>query len=195
MTPWRAARAGVLAAAVALGGCATLGGQDPLVAPGPRSVGGAYTVQAPIAYSQFRNRSGQAELWTVNGPALDAVYFYYGLRPGQSLVRAPENVTLPTLRAGMAAHEVQEFFADTLRRAGYARVETAALAPVRLGAVPGFGFELRYATESGLEYEGFAQGAWRGDRLAFMYFAAPRLHFFPTLAPAARQLFASVQLP
>lgn len=194
MKRWRTVRVGMLAAAVALGGCATFGGQDPLVAPGPREVGGAYTVQAPIAYSQFRSRSGQAELWTVNGPALDAVYFYYGLRVGEPLVRAPENVTLPTLRAGMAAHEVEEFFADTLRRAGYAQVETTALAPARLGTLPGFGFDLRYATESGLEYQGFAQGAWHGERLVFMYFAAPALHFYPTLAPAARQLFASVQL-
>lgn len=194
MTPVRAVRAALAVGVLALGGCATLGGQDPLVTPGPRTVGGTFSVQAPIAYSQFRNRGGQAEMWTVNGPALDAVYFYYGLRVGDALVRASENVTLPTLRAGMAAHEVEEFFADTLRRAGYARVETTALAPTRVGTLAGFGFDLRYVTEDGLEYQGFAQAAWRNERLVLMYFAAPALHFFPTLEPAARRLFASVQL-
>lgn len=182
--------------AAALAGCAGMpgAGTGPLVEPGARQVGDTLTVQAPIAWTQFRDRQRRAELWTVNGPALDAIYFYYGVRAGESLLPQREGTTLPTVRAGMAAHEVQEFFADSLTRSGAVRVQTDALRPARLGTRDGFAFDLHYTSADGLDYQGFAQGVWHGERLVFMYFSAPVLHFYPSLAPAAQKLFASAQL-
>lgn len=186
---------GVLLAAALLAGCATLGGPGPLVQPGPGEVGGVLRVTAPIAYSRLRDRTLRAELWTVNGPLLDAVYFYYDLRPGDALLRAREGVELPVLRAGMAAHEVAELLADTLRRTGHVRVSVEGLRPAPLGGRDGFAFDLAYTTPEGLDYRGLAHGAWRSERLVLLYFTAPALHFYPTLAPAARELFASAALP
>jgi hypothetical protein len=177
-----------------LAGCATLGGQDPHVLPGAREVGGVLRVQAPIAYSQFRDRTLRAEMWTVNGPLLDAVYFYYDLRPGDALVREREGVELPVVRAGMAAHEVEEMLADTLRRTGTAQVSTDALRPDKVGTLDGFAFDFAYTAPDGLDYQGFARGAWHGERLVLVYFTAPRLHFYPRLAAPAQALFASIEL-
>lgn len=184
----------LLAAVLLAPGCATLTGSGPLVEPGVRSVGSDYQVEAPIAYSRFHNRMLRAELWTVNGEALDAVYLYHGLRPGDALLPERRGITLPTLRAGMAAHEVQEFFADTLRRTGAARVETEALVPVTVQGAEGFRFELSFSSKDGLEYQGLVQGILKEDKLFLLYFSAPRLHFYPALAPAAERLFASVEL-
>ena len=42
--------------------------------------------------------------------------------------------------------------------------------------------------------QGFARGAWHGERLVLVYFTAPRLHFYPTLVVSAQALLASIEL-
>lgn len=184
----------VLAAMLALPGCATLGGSSgPLVrAASVQPIGKHYAVTAPLDYQRLVSRDPPGQLWTVNGPLLDAVYLYGGLKPGAALLDATPDAKLPRVRAGMAAHEVAELVADTLRSTGATQVETPEIAPAPFGTLPGFRFTLRFTAADGLDYQGLALGATRGDELLLIYFAAPRLHFFPGYTAAVEKLFASV---
>ena len=61
--------------------------QYSLVEAKKQKIGGTYTVEAQIAWSKYSE--GKVEIWTVDGPALEAVRFFKGLDDGDSLFKRP----------------------------------------------------------------------------------------------------------
>ena len=93
-----------------------------LVKPIPRRVDKAFVVDDPqIQWS--RASRGKFEVWTVDGPSLQAVRFYKGLNDGETLLPVRGNKQkLPLYHKDMRANDIMEFFVDSLiaaERAGW----------------------------------------------------------------------------
>jgi hypothetical protein len=167
-----------------------------LVEAKKQKIGGAYTVDAQIAWN--KHAEGKVETWTVNGPGLEVLYFIKGLDDGDALFIRPrgtaKEIEFPAYRAGMTASEVMEFVVDSLGRTGAADLEAQGLQPAQFGPVPGFRFELSYATANGLEMSGLAAGAVIEDELHLILYTGARVHYFPKYRNDVERLLGSIEM-
>ena len=170
--------------------------QYSLVEARTQKIGGAYTVDAQIAWN--KHAEGKVEIWTADGPGLEALRFIKGLNDGDALFTRPvgtaKEIKFPAYRVGMTASEVMEFVVDSLGRAGAAEVEARGLQPARFGAVPGFRFELTFATAQGLEMSGLAAGAVIEDALHLILYTGARVHYFPKYRDDVERLLGSIEM-
>ncbi|HEX9585323.1 MAG TPA: hypothetical protein VGB36_12550 [Gammaproteobacteria bacterium] len=166
--------------------------QYTLVEPQPQKIGDFYTVAPQIHWS--REKQGAIELWTVDGPALQAIRFFSGIEDGESMFPATgADSKLPSYRSGMTAIEVEEFVIDTLARLGGTDVQAANLRPFQFGRTPGFRFEFTFLTREGLEFEGMAAGAEARDRLYLILYTGARSHYFGKHKNDVERIFESIQ--
>jgi hypothetical protein len=167
-----------------------------LVEAKKHTIGGTYTVDAQIAWN--KHAEGKVEIWTVDGPGLDAVRFFKGLSDGDALFIRPrgtaEEIEFPSYRADMTASEVMEFVVDSMGRAGAVDLEASGLAPVRFGSIPGFRFEIRYVTSAGLEMSGVAAGATIEDELHLILYTGARAYYFPKYRENVERLLGSIEM-
>lgn len=177
---------------IALAACA----QYSLVKAKTQKIGGAYTVEAQIDWN--KRAEGKLEWWTVDGPGLEVLRFFKGLDDGDALFTRPagmaKGIKFPAYRAGMTASEVMEFVVESLGRAGAADLEARGLQPAQFGSVPGFRFELTFATGSGLEMRGLAAGAVIEDALHLILYTGTRVHYFPKYRDDVERLLGSIEL-
>ena len=177
---------------ITLAACA----QYSLVKAKTQKIGGAYTVEAQIDWN--KHAEGKVEWWTVDGPGLEILRFFKGLDDGDALFVRPrgtaKEIKFPAYRAGMTANEVMEFVVESLGRAGAADLEARGLQPVRFGAVPGFRFELTFATGQGLEMSGLAAGAVIEDALHLILYTGARVHYFPKYRDDVERLLGSIEM-
>ncbi len=177
---------------VTLAGCA----QYSLVEAKTQNIGGAYTVEAQIDWN--KHAEGKVETWTADGPGLEALRFFKGLDDGDALFIRPvgtaKEIRFPAYRAGMTASEVMEFVVESLGRAGAANLEARGLQPAQFGAVPGFRFELTFATAQGLEMSGLAAGAVIEDKLHLILYTGARIHYFPKYREDVERLLGSIEM-
>ena len=177
---------------ITLAGCA----QYSLVKAETQKIGGAYTVDAQIAWS--KHTEGKVEWWTVDGPGLEALRFFKGLDDGDALFKRPagmaKGIKFPAYRAGMTASGVMEFVVESLGRAGAADLQARGLQPAQFGSVPGFRFELTFATGNGLEMSGLAAGAVIDDALHLILYTGARIHYFPKYREDVERLLGSIEV-
>jgi len=167
------ARCLALALTLALAAC---GGQYGLVKPGPQSVAGGYSARPSVAWNS-RSADG-AEIWTVDGEALQSITFLKGVGDGDPLFPARGKQSFPRFRAAMTPSDIAELFADSLTIGGLADAEVSGLRPQPFGATQGFRFEFSYLSKEGLGYLGSAAGAVVDGELRLVYYAATRLHYY-----------------
>ena len=158
-----------------------------------------YTVTPQIEWNRaIYSMSG--ENWTVDGWGLQALRFF-AVPNGQSLVQnrstfgkpLPPDEKTPVFRSTMTPNEVREFFVETLATGGWAKVKTTALKPAKFGSLPGFRFGFSMLDEDGLEYDGLAYGAMRGEELHLIVYSGTRLHYFPKHKKTVENLFRSIR--
>lgn len=178
----------LLVAALAIGGCTSY-----TLAKAERQAVGRYSVQPQIAWNKVRENN--VEVWTLDGPVLQAVRFYDPLKPGDTLIRtAKDQERMPKWRAEMTPDDVMEFVAQSLVVAGASAVETANLAPAQLGSAPGLRFDLQFATTDGVTMKGFVVAAPINDELALVIYTGHEEHYYARYRPAAEALIASLAL-
>ena len=178
----------LLATLLALGGCTAYN----LIEPTRVNIGRLYSVEAQRTWSRVVQRG--VELWTVDGPLLQAVRFF-DVHDGDSLLPVLGDRALPEFRTSMTASEVQEFVADTVAALGGARVETRDLEPLVFGSWPGFRFELGFVNEDGLEMDALVAGAVHDQRLHLIVYTGARLHYFERYRGHVERLIGSVGPP
>lgn len=170
--------------------------QYSLVEANKQKIGGTYTVEAQIAWS--KHSEGKVEIWTVDGPALEAVRFFKGLDDGDSLFKRPrgsgEKVKYPTYKTGMTPNDVMELTVDSIARAGAGEVQASKLRPARFGSVQGFRFELTFLSKSGLEMDGLVAGAAIEDKLYLILYTGARIHYYPKYRDHVEQLLGSIEM-
>ncbi len=166
-----------------------------LVKPEPRAIGGAYRVDPQIAWSRIA-AFNRMELWTVDGPDLEALRLYYGVQDGDTLLPTRREQRLPTYEAGMKPHDVVELVLASLARIGSSQVTASGLQPASFGDLPGFRFDLDFHSPQGLEYKGLAVGTVAGGGgLHLILYTGAQIHYFPKHRDAVERLIASVELP
>lgn len=141
-------------------------------------VGDILQLETPISWSKVEQ--GNMEIWTVDGPQLQRLTFFKGIEEGKPLYpdAAGNKDKIPLYENSMSAMEIMELFEATWARSGFHKIQTSNLRPDKLGSLDGFRFELRYATEEGLSYEGFVMGAIKGNKLiALTYEGTSLCHF------------------
>ncbi|MDJ0802106.1 MAG: hypothetical protein QNI89_06555 [Desulfobacterales bacterium] len=175
-----------------------------LVKPIPRRIDKAFVVEDPqIQWS--RASRGKFEVWTVDGPSLQAVRFYKGLIDGDTLLPVRVNKQkLPLYHKDMRANEIMEFYVDSLiaaERTGWrepnltaSRIAAENLRPFKLGGHRGFRFEIRFRAGNGLEYEGFVVGSRINARLYLISYSGTRQYYFPKYEHTAEKLIASIRI-
>ena len=195
--------------AVVLSACASYS----LVKAERRSIGDFYTVKPQIEWSSTSEE--KLEMWTVDGPSLEALFFVTGLTTGETLFRSSKDEEKRvTYREGMTPTDVVEFVVASLESAdraatlatvsagstmlredqmGAAMVEASNLRPTQFGGLPGFRFDLSFLSPEGLERDGLVVGTSSEGKLYLIIYLGARAHYFPKYKEEVEKLIASIE--
>ena len=165
--------------------------QFTLVRPGPTEMGGTYSIRPGISWN--RALFPKRELWTVDGPLLQDLYFFKGLENGDALFRGA-NRQKPRFRRTMNQNQIKKFIETSFTLNGYGALMTGPLRPQRLGRARGFRFDFSYALRDGLEKRGFAVGLVLKGRLHLILYRAATLYYFGKYKTEAERIIRSIRL-
>jgi hypothetical protein len=179
---------GTLLLAVLVAGCAM---GYTLVEPRRTAVGDVYTVEPQIPWSAAK--AGKRELWTVDGPGLQAIRFVNGLVDGEALFEGGGKEKRPTFRKTMAATELREFVVDSLAQAGLEKIETTGLRPEPFGGAQGFRFDMSFVLRQGLEGQGTVAGAVLKEKLYLIIYSGARAHYYPKHKEHVERIIQSIR--
>jgi hypothetical protein len=179
----------VSALALALAGCATL---ELVPADKAASVGNGISVMPQRSWNKIAKNP---DTWTTQGPQIDRVRFFAGIKPGHALMEIPgmkpEQVGL--FDAKMLPNDIQDLVVATLQKEGDKTIQAGNLAPCNFGAGKGFCFDLTFVSPADLEMKGLAMARKQSDRLDLILFQAPAEYYFGQMSPDVQKVFASVQ--
>ena len=173
--------------AVAVAGCATVA----VVGKGPVNIDGAYTVQNDAEWASIK--IGNLHLWTLDGPALQALRFITGVEDGETMFTSNSPEKLPKFRGTMNELEIVEFFQASTAALGIQSMNTSNMRPAQFGAKPGLRFEFDYLTKNGLGMVGFATGAVVDKKLYMIFYFGARQHYFDKRRKEAQRVMESVK--
>ena len=145
-------------------------------------IGKAFTVSTSVDWS--KSQLYGIETWTINGPQLERLMFFDGVKNGKPLfeVKRQDEKKMPIYKSSMSSIEIKELFEATLARNGAYKITTENFKPSKFGVLQGFKFEFTYATKNGLRYKGLVLGAKEKERLiAIMYIGTALYHYSDSL--------------
>lgn len=191
-----------LVAVLLLLGLASCTGGIALVKPleARKVAGGPLSVTPGLAWNRIPVDSGSGrprEVWTRDGPSLNEISFYPGIRDGKTMFRDSDkrDRPLPRFRATMLPHEVAEFVENSYRvETGTASFQITAIAPAMLGSAPGFRFGYDYLLGDDVKRRGQATAAIVKGQLFLVTYEAPALYFFERDLPEYERIIASARL-
>lgn len=191
-----------LVLAVPLAGCAVFG--YTMVQPDrPVAVAGSdMTVTAPVAWNRAgaTNDPGKdAELWTLDGPALNEITFYGAVPDGRPLFREVDrrDRPLPRFSSTMLPPDVAALFESSYRVAsGTPLFQLGAMEPATFAGHPGFRFAYAFTLQGEeVRRRGEATGAIVDGALYLISFEAPEIHYFDRDVATYRRIAASAAIP
>lgn len=188
-----------------------------LVNPARQPIGELYSVKTEIPWSKSVDR--HIEVWTVDGPLLEALRFVNGIGDGESLLKAEKKETkVPRFRAHMTPSDVLEFFVASIKaisggveaeaiamgvvtpaairtaslNAG--TVEATDLRPAKFGSLSGFRFDFRFLSSEGLEREGMVLGTIHKEKLYLIVYTGARQYYYSTYKEEVERIFHSIEI-
>ena len=205
----RLTRIALLAAALPLAACSSLGGGEygigdyTLVRVHRMDVGdGGLSVVAPRPWNE-RRRSilfddvREVEDWTLNGPLLDGISFVSGMKSGRYLIRQRKTADqqVPKFRDDMTPPEIAAMLESLYRvRGGAVDFRTLALQPRPFLGANGFQLDYEHLDSDELWRKGRAVGAVINGRLYLILLDAARSHYYNATLPDFEAIVASAQL-
>lgn len=201
-------RAALIAAAVALQACSTLGAgesgfSDYALVPVKRVGVGDHslTVAAPRPWNRHRGvlfeDIREVEDWTLNGPILDGLSFVTGLKNGRTLIRQrkSDDQQVPNFRSDMTPPEIAAMLESLYRvRGGAVEFKTLSLQPRPFLGANGFELDYEHLDSDELWRKGRVVGAVIGGRLYLILFDAARAHYYAAGLPDFEAVVASARL-
>ena len=199
----------VLAAALSLSACSSLGGSEygisdyALVRVHRVQVGdGSLSVAPPRPWNRVRPDLFQdireTEDWTLNGPILDSMSFVTGLKSGRYLIRQRKSTDqqVPKFRDDMTPPEIVAMLESLYRvRGGAVDFRTLSLQPRPfLGASNGFQLDYEHLDDDELWRKGRAVGAVINGRLYLVLLDAARSHYYGSTLPDFEAVVSSARL-
>jgi hypothetical protein len=205
----RLTRIALLAAALPLAACSSLGGGEygigdyTLVRVHRVNVGdGGMSVVAPRPWNE-RRRSilfddvREVEDWTLNGPLLDGISFVSGMKSGHYLIRQRRTADqqVPKFRGDMTPPEIAAMLESLYRvRGGAVDFRTLSLQPRAFLGANGFQLDYEHLDSDELWRKGRAVGAVINGRLYLILLDAARSHYYNATLPDFEAIVASAQL-
>ena len=172
--------------ALALTGC---GSAALIPADKAASVGDGISVMPQRPWNRLAK---DPETWTTQGPQIDMVRFFAGVKSGRALISGVRGDNL-NFDAKMLPNDIQDLVVATLQAEGNKTIQAGNLAPCNFGAGKGFCFDLSFASADDLEMKGLAMARKQNDQLDLILFQAPAEYYFGEMAPDVQKAFASVQ--
>lgn len=175
-----------LSFALVVTGCANL---ELVPADKLASVGNSISVMPQRAWNKIAK---DPDVWTTQGPQIDQVRFFAGVKSGQPLLRGIRDDRM-NFDSKMLPNDIQDLVVATLQREGNKAIQAGNLAPCNFGSGKGFCFDLTFASPSDLDMKGLAMARKQDDRLDLILFQAPVEYYFSEMSPDVQKIFASVQ--
>ncbi|WP_156029849.1 hypothetical protein [Sphingomonas sp. URHD0057] len=205
----RLTRIALLAAALPLAACSSLGGGEygigdyTLIRVHRVNVGdGGMSVVAPRPWNE-RRRSilfddvREVEDWTLNGPILDGISFVSGMKSGRYLIRQRRTADqqVPKFRGDMTPPEIAAMLESLYRvRGGAVDFRTLSLQPRAFLGANGFQLDYEHLDSDELWRKGRAVGVVIDGRLYLILLDAARSHYYNATLPDFEAIVASAQL-
>jgi hypothetical protein len=206
---YRRAKFALVAAALGLSGCSSLGAGEygisdyNLVRVRRVNVGdGGMSVVAPRPWNE-RRRSvlfddvQSVEDWTLNGPILDGITFVSGMKSGRELIRQRRTADqqVPRFRSDMTPPEIVAMLESLYRvRGGAVDFKTLSRQPRPILGANGFQLDYEHLHTDELWRKGRAVGAVINGRLYLILLDAARSHYYNATLPDYESIVASAQL-
>ena len=139
--------------------------------------------RAPASVGMSANGAlnGKAEVWTLDGPALNQITFFGAIKDGEALIKAaPGAQTKPPLfKSSMLPQEVVEFVEKSYRvLTGSPVFQVSDVRPAQFGGEQGFRFDFSFTTQDEVRRKGRAVGTIRNGQLYLMVYEAAAIHYF-----------------
>ena len=165
-----------------------------LINPNRTDVGIIYSVDPQIAWSG--TILAEDEMWTVDGPALQALHFINATEDGETpfFGEGREEDKGPKFRKDMTFLEIQDLIVDGLAVTGAQRLETRDLRPIRFGGHDGFRFDVEFVTKEGLAMLGLVAGAVVEEELYLIAYAGAREHYFAKYRGHVEKIIDSIRM-
>ena len=198
----------IMAAALALPACSSLGGEYGISSYEPvsvryRSVGnGSLAVAPPRPWNRQRasltfEDVREVEDWTLNGPYLDGISFVTGLKSNRELLRQrrTDSQQVPRFRSNMTPPEIAAMIESLFRvRGGTVDFRTLGIQPRQFLGYNGFQFDYEHLDGDELWRKGRAVGAVIDGKLYLILLDAARSHYYTTTLPDFEAIVASARL-
>ena len=165
----------------ALSACA----QVTLIKPGIVTIDDTLTVTAQNAWNKFPISDGM-EIWTFDGPDLQALSFNTQIKEGENIFRQVSSVgqttatfdNIPKFRKGMTPIEISEMYVASYQQIGLTGVKVTGIRSEEFAGRTGFYFELEYTDKEGLERQGIVHGTVQDGVMHLITYTAPKIHYF-----------------
>jgi hypothetical protein len=196
-------KAAVLGTTILLSGCAAYS----IVPPIPTAVGKAsMTVTPSTSWNKvpsFLSATGgttinpKAEVWTQDGPLLNQLTFYGGIKTGEGLFKLPSraDTKAPLFNPSMLPQEVVEFVEKSYR------VQTASpifnvtnVKPASFSGQQGFQFDFDFTTQDEVRRNGRAAGAIKNGQLFLVVYEGASVYYFDRNLAEFDKIVASAQI-
>lgn len=181
------------AGALLAGGSAALAGNRLIEANTQvRVAGNAFGVTPSRTWNKLGARPGRgAEVWTLDGPALNEITFYGAIETDRPIFREANRRErpLPRFSATMLLTDVPTLLENSYRAGrGVTVYTTDRMEPTRFAGRDGVRFDYSFTTDDEVRRRGEAYGAIVNGKLYLITFEAPVIHYFDSAVEAYRQL-------
>lgn len=152
-------------------------------------IGNGISVMPQRAWNRIAK---EPETWTTQGPQIDMVRFFSGIRSGSSLLSGISGDRL-AYDSKMLPNDIQDLVVATLQNEGNKTIQAGNLAPCAFGNDRGFCFDLSFISAGDLEMKGLSMARKHNDRLDLILFQAPAEYYFGEMSADVKKLFVSVR--
>lgn len=149
------------------------------------------------AYDITTQKGVKGKALTVDGPTLNAVFLYKGLKDGDALIRQSgyaNRQPVPTYTSDMFELELVEFMIDTLERAqGMVNMETQNVEPTTFEGYDAVEFDFTGTNPDGLNVSGSALMGSTDEGLNIVLYMAPSVYYYGKLRNDVNVIFDSLR--
>ena len=188
-----------------LTGCETTGSSSRsfrLVEPQLQTVDDVISVEPGLMWNKVRlsRFTGRIEVWTLDGPTLNAMMFFTGVPDGEPLfVRRGVNQSSverpPVFKSDMNPFEIQELLEATMARNFQTTIaDSRGLRPQLIDEGRGFRFDTSLIGRDEVERHGVFVGTIQNDKLYGAWFQGAKHHYFYRYLDEFDRIIESAQL-
>lgn len=173
---------------VILGGCTIY----QLAPAGKVDIGDTYSITLNDDWSQSEFK--HMRTYTKDGPLLGAVSVTSGVNEDEHLLVGVGEDKQPPYEKNLSLIELQQFITDSFVATGAEKLTVSEIRPESFGSWQGIRAEFDFFTKEGLHKKALIVGAQQNDKLYYILYTAPALHFFDKNKPEVEGIIRSITI-